>query len=69
MNIGFLKGVALMLQLERKEQYTFDDLVLIMDILRGENGCPWDLEQTHTSLKSGTLEEVFDRITGQPRYF
>lgn len=30
----------------------FDELVSIMDRLRGEDGCPWDREQT--------LESVFD---------
>ncbi len=32
--------------------YDFMDLLDIMDKLRGEEGCPWDKEQTHTSLKN-----------------
>ncbi len=28
------------------------DLLDIMDKLRGEDGCPWDREQTHVSLKN-----------------
>ncbi len=28
------------------------DLLDIMDKLRGEDGCPWDKEQTYTSLKN-----------------
>ena len=33
-----------------------------MKILRGENGCPWDLEQTHESLKPFLLEETYEVI-------
>ena len=41
----------------KKERYSFNDLLRIMDRLRGKNGCPWDKEQTHTSLKQYLLEE------------
>ena len=44
---------------------TFERLVEIMAILRGEGGCPWDREQTHRSLRPYLLEEtyeVLDRI-------
>ena len=40
----------------------FYRLVEIMDILRGENGCPWDKEQTLESLKPSFLEEVYETI-------
>lgn len=32
------------------KKYTLDDFVDIVRTLRGENGCPWDKEQTHESL-------------------
>lgn len=48
--------------LSKKGQYTFEDLRLVMDILRGENGCPWDREQTHESLRGTTLEEAYEVI-------
>lgn len=35
----------------------FDKLVEIIDKLRGENGCPWDKEQTHKSLIPNMIEE------------
>ncbi|MDA1193434.1 MAG: nucleoside triphosphate pyrophosphohydrolase [Candidatus Poribacteria bacterium] len=38
----------------------FDRLLEIMTILRSENGCPWDREQTHHSLRSDTLEETYE---------
>ncbi|HUK57066.1 MAG TPA: nucleoside triphosphate pyrophosphohydrolase [Nitrospiria bacterium] len=38
----------------------FYELVAVMDKLRGENGCPWDLEQTRESLKPFLLEEAYE---------
>lgn len=41
---------------------SFDRLVNIMARLRGENGCPWDREQTHESLKPYLVEETYEVI-------
>lgn len=38
----------------------FYDLIKIMKRLRGENGCPWDKEQTHKSLKKYLIEEAYE---------
>jgi MazG family protein len=38
----------------------FDRLVDIMRILREPNGCPWDREQTHASLRPFVLEETYE---------
>jgi MazG family protein len=35
-----------------------DRLLAIMRRLRGENGCPWDRQQTHRSLRPYLLEEA-----------
>ncbi len=43
-----------------KETYNVEDLVKIMSILRGEGGCPWDREQTHTSIRNNLLEEAYE---------
>lgn len=45
-----------------KEKYTFDDFVEIIKILRSENGCPWDREQTHESLRKNFIEESYEFI-------
>ncbi len=45
----------------------FSELLELMAQLRGENGCPWDREQTHKSLKAFLLEEaheLLDALTG-----
>ena len=39
-----------------KETYGFDDLVLVMELLRAEGGCPWDMEQTHKSIRKDFID-------------
>jgi tetrapyrrole methylase family protein/MazG family protein len=38
----------------------FTELVGIMARLRGENGCPWDRQQTHESIKPYLVEEAYE---------
>lgn len=45
-----------------KENYNVYDLVKIVEILRSENGCPWDKVQTHQSIRNDFLEEVYEVI-------
>lgn len=45
-----------------KPTYTVDDLVEIMRILRSEDGCPWDREQTHESIRKNFIEETYEAI-------
>lgn len=40
----------------------FSELVRVMAALRGENGCPWDKEQTHETLRKYLLEEAYEVI-------
>lgn len=46
--------------LEERQRYCFDDLLAIMEILRGENGCPWDRKQTHETLRGCIIEEAWE---------
>ena len=50
--------------LSKKERYTFDDLRDVMEILRSEQGCPWDREQTHLSIRENLIEEAYEVIEG-----
>lgn len=43
-----------------KDKYDFNDLLEIMARLRAENGCPWDREQTHESLRIYMIEETYE---------
>jgi MazG family protein len=39
-----------------------DQLVEIVAKLRGPGGCPWDIEQTHASLRAGLIEEAYEVV-------
>lgn len=49
-------------ELVKKERFTFDDLLTILEILRGENGCPWDRVQTPKSIEKNIIEEAYELI-------
>ena len=34
----------------------------LMETLMSKDGCPWDKEQTHDSLKSCLIEEVYEIV-------
>lgn len=34
----------------------------IVAALRGPGGCPWDMEQTHASLRAGLIEEAYEVV-------
>jgi tetrapyrrole methylase family protein/MazG family protein len=38
----------------------FEELISVMARLRGDEGCPWDREQDHASLKRYVLEETYE---------
>jgi MazG family protein len=46
-----------------REKKTFQELVDVIALLRDPvKGCPWDLEQTHASLKPYMIEEAYEAI-------
>lgn len=45
-----------------KTRYTFEDLRTVVEILRSPEGCPWDKEQTHGSIRMNFLEEVYEAV-------
>ncbi len=46
----------------KKEQYTCEELDRIVQILRSENGCPWDRAQTFDSLRTCMIEEAYEYL-------
>ena len=38
----------------------FEKLVVLQARLRAPNGCPWDREQTHTTLRTYLIEEAYE---------
>jgi tetrapyrrole methylase family protein/MazG family protein len=39
-----------------------EELLWIMETLRGPKGCPWDREQTHGSLRPYVIEEAYELV-------
>ena len=48
--------------LTTKTRYDFDDLVVLVELLRSEEGCPWDREQDHHSIRKDLIEDTYEVI-------
>ena len=46
----------------QKESYDARDLVTVVELLRAPGGCPWDMEQTHASIRNDFIEETYEVI-------
>lgn len=46
-----------------KEKYSYEDFLEIIKALRAPDGCPWDREQTHDSLRPCMLEEAYEFLS------
>lgn len=46
----------------KKPRYDIEDMKAIMRLLRSENGCPWDREQTHATIRNNLIEEAYEVI-------
>ena len=46
----------------KKSTYDFNDLTEIVKILRSPGGCPWDMAQTHQSIRSNFIEETYEAM-------
>jgi len=55
---------------EDKSTSLFNELVELMRKLRSKDGCPWDKEQNHSTLKPHLVEEAYELVdaidTGDP---
>ncbi|MCL2365902.1 MAG: nucleoside triphosphate pyrophosphohydrolase [Oscillospiraceae bacterium] len=49
-----------MVDFENKLRYDVSDLRDLMRLLRSPDGCPWDAEQTHESIRRNLLEEAYE---------
>lgn len=56
-----------MVHFKEKDRYDYQDLLEIIRILRSPEGCPWDREQTHASIRRGLLEEAYEAAEGIDR--
>lgn len=44
----------------KDDKYGVEELLQIMQILRSPGGCPWDIEQSHASIRADFIEEVYE---------
>lgn len=51
-----------MIDFKFKDKYDINDLISIIAFLRTPQGCPWDREQTHDSIKKNFIEETYEVI-------
>ncbi|MBE6995664.1 MAG: nucleoside triphosphate pyrophosphohydrolase [Ruminococcaceae bacterium] len=56
-----------MVNFQCKSRYGWDDFLEIMRLLRSPGGCPWDAEQTHTSIRREFLEETYEVLDALDR--
>lgn len=51
-------------RIEEKDRKIFDfsDLLGIISILRSKDGCPWDMKQTHESIRQDFIEEAYEVV-------
>ncbi len=49
-------------KVKNKIRFDYTDLLEILKILRGENGCPWDRVQTPKSIEKNLIEECYELI-------
>lgn len=62
-DIGSLSSIYVpKVEKNNKNVYDFNDIMGIMRLLRGIGGCPWDLEQTHESIRSAVIEEAYEVV-------
>lgn len=49
-------------KLLREEKHDFESLLQLVETLRSPGGCPWDIEQTHKSIRSDLIEETYEVV-------
>jgi len=51
---------AISRDLKLRCRFDYYDCYDVLRVLRGENGCPWDKEQTHKSIVKNVIEEAYE---------
>ena len=49
-------------KLKNEDKHDFNSLRELVEVLRSEDGCPWDAEQTHASIRTDLIEETYEVI-------
>ena len=51
-------------KLKSKDGFDFEDMCNLVRVLRSEDGCPWDREQTNKSIRNEFIDETYEFIEG-----
>ena len=46
----------------RRKKQPIEELRAVMSRLRAPDGCPWDQEQDHRSIRLNAVEEVYELV-------
>jgi len=60
--VSIFGGRRAMKEFVQKENYDIADLLEIVALLRSPQGCPWDREQTHRTIRRNFLEEAYEAV-------
>lgn len=47
----------------QRQLHTYSDIGIVIQRLRAPDGCPWDKEQTHMSLRKNVVEEAYELVS------
>jgi tetrapyrrole methylase family protein/MazG family protein len=61
LELGFGHWLLINLTMPRRQK-PIEELLSIMARLRSPRGCPWDREQTHSSIKQNLVEECYEAV-------
>ncbi len=67
-DIGYLTSIYIpRIKDQDRKIYDFNNLLGIMKVLRGEDGCPWDMKQDHQTLRQTVIEEAYEVVNAIDR--
>jgi tetrapyrrole methylase family protein/MazG family protein len=62
-NYGFSTYFCILpIEISKDRVYNVYNLLRIVKILRGPDGCPWDKKQTHHSVRQNVIEEAYEVV-------
>ncbi|MDW5299476.1 MAG: nucleoside triphosphate pyrophosphohydrolase [Sedimentibacter sp.] len=62
-NYGFSTYFCILpIEISKNTVYNVNNLCRIVKVLRGPDGCPWDMKQTHNSIRQNVIEEAYEVV-------
>lgn len=68
-NYGFSTYFCILpIEISKNRVYNINNLLRIVKVLRGPDGCPWDKKQTHHSIRQHVIEEAYEVVDAIDNY-